>query len=102
MCSAVAFENSHGGVGSLLVDGRNVDPSKEVSAHAVDPGHEVELSGVMKQFTGLIWDKVPVDHRRELNEIHNRTFRREASPSGFTHFRRRSHVVPYVASVTMQ
>lgn len=68
------FEYSHRG-GISNVDGRDIDPGKEMSVHAVDPGQVVELSRVVKQPAGLIGDKIAIHHRSEFKEVHDHTCR---------------------------
>lgn len=68
----MVFQYSHRG-GIFLVDRRNVNSSKDVSVHAVDPGQVIKLSCIVKQLMGLVGDKITVDHWSKFKEIHDHT-----------------------------
>lgn len=72
----MVFQYSHRG-SIFSVDRRNVNSSKDVSIHAVDSGQVIKLSCVVKQLTGLIWDKITIDHWSKFKEIHDHTCRKE-------------------------
>lgn len=52
------------------VDGRDVDASKEVPIHVIDPSKVVNVSSVGKEVLWHVWQEVSINDRREGKGVH--------------------------------